>query len=306
MGTYGSLRIDNKHRRTIKTDTRMCPSFFALCSKAGIACAADSDHTIYRLSDNLPVAIAVNPQSPVPWEKIIGEYKQTKPKEYESFSGYVADFGNYLSSLQVKASWKNLTQDTGNIIFFGYGSEDIYPCVFDVMVHVNETGILAFYEKEEHCVTQDDSAFFHILGNFDSVSTLLFGSTQKTRDFFRQKHVAQFEEYSRRVMEKFKGTEYEEYVTSCLSQFDAEGEICNKINQATEKTLSELAVGVDSFSMEEMVTAVESIINANAKLTHLHSKAKGKRAEAKEIAVMTLPEGLTWIKHSIYMRRTEI
>lgn len=39
----------------------MCPSFFALCSKAGIACAADSDHTIYRLSDNLPVAIAVNP-----------------------------------------------------------------------------------------------------------------------------------------------------------------------------------------------------------------------------------------------------
>ena len=284
----------------------MCPSFFALCSKAGVACAADADHTIYRLSDNLPVAIAVNPQSPIPWEKIIGEYKQTKPRECELFSGYATDFGKYLSSLQVKASWKNLTQETGNIIFFGYGSEDIYPSVYDVIVHVGDAGVLDFFENQEHCVTQNDSAFFHMLGNFESVSTLLFGSTQKTREFFIQKHVAQFEEYSRRVMEKFKGTEYEEYVTSCLSDFDAEDEICNKINEATEKTIGDLAVGIDSFSMEEMVTAVESIINANAKLTHLRSKAKGKRAEVKEIAVMTLPEGLTWIKHSIYMRRTEI
>lgn len=284
----------------------MCPSFFALCSTAGIACAADSDHTIYRLSDTLPVAIAVNPQSPIPWEKIIGEYKRTNPKEKAAFSGYAKDFGNYLSAIKVKASWKNLTQETGNIIFFGYGSDDIYPSVYVVMVRVNEAGALDYFEDEEHCVTQDDSAFFHILGNFDSVSTLLFGSTEKTRDFFRKKHVAQFEEYSRRVMKKFKGTEYEEYVTSCLSQFDAECEICNKINQATEKTLSELAVGVDSFSMEEMVTAVESIINANAKLTNLRTKDRGNRAEVKEIAVMTLPEGLTWIKHSIYMRRAEI
>ena len=65
-------------------------------------------------------------------------------------------------------------------------------------------------------------------------------------------------------------------------------------------------MGVDAFSIEEMVTAVESIVNANAKLSHLHAGAKGKHGETKEIAVMTIPEGLTWIKHSVYMRRTEI
>lgn len=89
----------------------MCPSFFALCSKDGIASAADTDHTIFSLSDNLPVAIAVNPLSPVSWEIIIGEYKQTKPEECELFSGYATDFGKYLSSLQAKASWKNLTRE---------------------------------------------------------------------------------------------------------------------------------------------------------------------------------------------------
>lgn len=50
----------------------MIPSFIALFSKAGIACAADTDHTVFRLSDKYPVAIAVNPDSPIPWKSANG------------------------------------------------------------------------------------------------------------------------------------------------------------------------------------------------------------------------------------------
>lgn len=284
----------------------MTPSFFALFSKAGIACAADTDHTIYRLSDKLPVALAVNPASPVPWDKIISDYKRTNPQEKEFFAGYANDFNLYLASLDVEESWRKLTPETGNIIFFGYGPEDIFPSVFDVMVQVTEDDILDFGEPDIHSVNQMDSAFFHMLGDFESVSTLLFGSTGKTREFFRDKHVKQYEEYARRVTERFAGTEYEDYVTEHLAAFDAEDRICSILNKATENCLGNLAMGVDAFSIEEMVTAVESIVNANAKLSHLHAGAKGKHGETKEIAVMTIPEGLTWIKHSVYMRRTEI
>ena len=108
------------------------------------------------------------------------------------------------------------------------------------------------------------------------------------------------------MTERFAGTEYEDYVTEHLAAFDAEDRICSILNKATENCLGNLAMGVDAFSIEEMVTAVESIVNANAKLSHLHAGAKGKHGETKEIAVMTIPEGLTWIKHSVYMRRTEI
>lgn len=284
----------------------MIPSFFALFSKAGIACAADTDHTIYRLSDKLPLALAVNPESPIPWDKLIGEYKQTNPQEKDFFANYANEFSLFLASLEVEEPWKNLTQQTANIIFFGFGKEDIYPSVFDVMVQVSDEGVLEFGEAETHCVSQLEPVFFHMQGDFESVSTLLFGATRKTREFFVGKHTEQFEEYSRRVMEKFDGTEYEDYVTQHLAAFDAEEEICRIINNATEKSISELSMGVDAFSVEEMVTAVESIVNANAKLSHLHSGAKGKYGETKEIAVMTIPEGLTWIKHSVYNRRTEI
>lgn len=284
----------------------MCPSFFALCNKAGIACAADADHTIYRLADKLPVAIAVNPQSPIPWERIIGEYRRTKHEECDAFIGYVSGFGRFMSSLDVKGSWEELTKETSKIIFFGYGAEDIYPSVCTAVVDVNDSGALVFCDVKTHHVARCHSAFFHFLGNFDNVSPLLFGISCKNREFFLDRHVAQIEEYSRRVIERFKGTEYEEYVSSCLADFDAESKVSKIIYGATEKTFQELSTGVDGLSMEEMVTSVESIINANAKLTYLRSMSKGERAEVKEIAVMTLAEGLTWIKHGIYMRRTEI
>lgn len=284
----------------------MSTSFLAFFSKAGIACSADTDHTIHRLSDRFPVAIAVNPESPIPWERIIGDYKRTNPQENDFFAGYANDFSIYLASLDVEDSWRNLTPETANIIFFGYGKDEIFPSVCDVMVHVSEEDVLDFGEPDSHSVNQMESAFFHMLGDFESVSTLLFGATKKTREFFRDKQVKQFEEYTRRVTERFKGTPYEDYVFEHLASFDAEEKICGILNKATGNCLGNLAMGVDAFSIEEMVTAVESIVNANAKLSHLHSGAKGQHGTAKEIAVMTIPEGLTWIKHSIYMRRTEI
>ena len=65
-------------------------------------------------------------------------------------------------------------------------------------------------------------------------------------------------------------------------------------------------MGVDSFSIEDMVTAVETLVQSNAELVNLRTGKPGEAAEVKEIAVLTIPEGLTWIKHSLYFRRNEI
>ena len=285
----------------------MIPSFFALFSKAGIACAADTDHTIYRLSKDLPIALAVNPASPIPWDAIIEDYKRSfHPEPHELFADYASDFELYLSTLRIEEKWRNLSQRDANVMFFGYGSEDIFPSVYDVNVMVNENGALGFDDSAVHSVTQKDSAFFHMLGDFDSVSTLLFGSTARTRDFFFEKHVAIWEKYSDRVMAKFKGTEYEPYVKEHLITYDYKKDIASRINASIDKTLSELSIGIGSFSIEDMVTAVEAIIIANDKLSHLRSGENGKSGDAKEIAVITIPEGLSWIKHSLYHRRNEL
>ena len=115
-----------------------------------------------------------------------------------------------------------------------------------------------------------------------------------------------FHTYAERVRERFKGTEYEDYVERHLSKYNAERALDFGLAAVSENTYSYFRMGVDSFSVEDLVTAVESLVEANAELIHLRSGATGDPARVKEIAVLTIPEGLTWIKHSLYYRRNEI
>ena len=285
----------------------MIPSFFALFSKAGIACAADTDHTVYRLSKDLPVALAVNPLSPIPWDKLIEEYKSLlDPKPKKKITEYAAGFEAFLATISVEKAWETLSPYDANIIFFGFGSEDIYPSAYDVNVMVKDSAKLGFDEGTVYKVPETESSFFLFLGDFDSVSTLLFGASERTQTFFLNQSVSLWSEYARRVMEKFKGTEYEQYVKNHLDRYDCRDDIQAVIDQATSDVNHELSIGFSSFGVEDMVTAVETIVNANTKLNHLRSGAPGKPGNAQEIAVVTIPEGLSWIKHSLYLRRNEI
>lgn len=286
----------------------MDPLFFALFSKAGIACAADTDHTIHLLSKDLPVALAINPASPIPWEEIIEAYKagiDRKPRAH--FVDYMSDFETFLSTYEADGKLADLSDTDSYVMFFGYGADDIFPSVCDAAV-TRENGKLGFDRAlSPRQVTHKDYAFLKYYGDFDNVSTLFFGADNDTRKFFNDKYIDIWKEYADRVEEKFKGTQYEKYVDEHLENFDYAHRIGAIVNHATRMSEKELSYGVTSFSIEDMVTAVETIVNANAKLNHLlHFSSRGKAGETKEIAVITIPEGLTWIKHSLYMRRNEI
>lgn len=285
----------------------MIPSFFALFSKAGIACAADTDHTVYRLSKDLPVALAVNPLSPIPWEEIIEQFKKNLDSQTrESLADYAFEFDAFLSDYMVEDSGQGLSPLKERIMFFGYGSEDIFPSAYNVSAVIKATGVLGLEDGSVHSVTHRDLAFYHSLGNFESVMTLLTGTTGESRRMIFDRYVEAWEKYAGRVSSRFKGTEYEQYVEKHLVGYDYKSYIASRIDNPIHRTLLRLTIGVDSFSVEDMVTAVETIVNANSKLNHLRSNASGKPGNAQEIAVVTIPEGLSWIKHSLYHRRNEI
>ena len=278
----------------------MIPSFIALFSKAGIACAADTDHTVFRLSDKYPVAIAVNPDSPIPWESIIEKFKREgEISEHEYFPDYADDFNAYLAGVPVEEKWKDLTAKDTNIIIMGFGSDDIYPSVCDSMVSVNNEGQLEM-DTENFTIGDNMPVRFNLLGDFESVSTILWGSTRKFREVYVDGHLELFGKYKARVLEKFAGTKYEQYVKDSIDNYDEEDFIVSQVNNSTESVYHDLAIGIDSFSVQDMVTAVETIVNANVNLSHLREGVKYSIGEVKEIAVLTIPEGLTWIKHSLY------
>ena len=78
----------------------MKTSFIAFLNKHGIACASDTDMTLYALSKQEPVAIAVNPYSPIPWDNIINAYlrKGCIPL-HDDFRDYARDFAEFLKTV---------------------------------------------------------------------------------------------------------------------------------------------------------------------------------------------------------------
>ena len=220
----------------------MSTTFIALSSMSGIACASDTDHTIYQLSKKQPLAIAVNPFSPIPWDSIINAYKEKgEPECKMNFEDYALDFINHLSSVSINESWKNLSDDDANIILMGYGQEDLFPCLYDILLGYNEDA--NHLEMKDYLYTQIshmNQAFVNLLGNLESLSTILWGATNDTKHFLLKKHVELFDVYKNRVLERFKGTEYEEYVSRKLEAYDPETSFVDSIFMAANNSFMDI------------------------------------------------------------------
>ena len=276
-----------------------------MLNKEGIACAADRDHTIYRLHRDLPVILAVDPESAIPWNEIIEEYKKNmNTRQPPVIQQYAFEFETFLSG---QDRWKDLPPTESEIMFLGYGQYEIFPSVYREKAVVDDSGVLGLKPDKEsyRLVTYRDPVILEHLGDIESVAALLTGCTEENRRLIFRRQMALWKDFSETVMQKSKGAEYEEYVNAHLA-LPYDFLVKDAMKSADAKAQQGLTPGISSFGIEDMVTAVEAIVSANAKLNRLKRGERGKSGNVREIAVLTIPEGLTWIKHSLYMRRNEI
>ena len=279
----------------------MDTTFIALSSMSGIVFASDTDHTIYQLSQQQPVVVAVNSYSPIPWDYIINSHKRKQESECKkNIEDYAIDFVKSFPNI-MGISWHNLSPEDRKIIFMGYGLDDLFPSVYETIIAWNETdNKIEIGNNLLTRISHQNLASINLLGNLESVSTIFWGATQETKDILLKKHLEQFEIYKQRILEKFKGTEYEEFVIQKLADYDSKEVFTSVIKEASDSTFSNIQHGIDSFSIEEMVTAAETIVDAEIRLDHLSSGHMGPLHSTRELAVITRVEGLTWIKHSLF------
>ena len=280
----------------------MNTTFVAIANLSGIACASDSDHTIYQLSKQLPLAIAVNAHSSFPWRSVINDYLlQEVPQEHELFDEYINDFELFLSKTKPSKTAKNLAFDDAKVIFMGYGSNDLFPRLCEGIAGYHpDTGILCFMKKEITSLSQESFSAFGFLGDLDSVSTLLWGTNQSSKDFCLKQHIKVFDEFLNRIRKKFKGTKYEQQVEEQLSLWDVEEVFKETINNQSSDYINNVLRGISTFSIQDMVDASETLVNAEVRLDHLSQGLKAPAQSTSEIAVITRIEGVTWIKHSLF------
>ena len=277
-------------------------SFIAIYNQSGIAMASDTDNAIYRLSKQEPLAIAVCPHSPIPWSSLITKYQRRgEPVYRKTLEEYARDFEAFLQQFPADLAWNKLDIDDSILIFLGYGIDDIYPSVCDIQVKVNEaTCKLEFADTHTNQISICNDAGFNWNGDFERLATILCGATEKVHKFAKEKQQELFEAYKKRITEKFKGTKYEEYVNECLNKYETESLLNETVSDATFTTFQDIHKGLATFSIEEMVSSAENLVNANVRLNHLKNGGKGLIGSTREIAVLTRAEGFTWIKHSLF------
>jgi hypothetical protein len=184
----------------------MKTSFVAFLNKRGIACASDTDMTLYALSRQEPVALAVNSYSPIPWDFIINSYlRKGEIQIHETFSDYARDFACYLSTVETKPSWKYLSSDEKNIIFLGYGSDDVFPSAVDIMVKYDEEAkkLICDFDIDrgiDHINTSD----FFMLSHFENTQPVMYGILESARQKLIDKQNSLLDTFKERILMPLK------------------------------------------------------------------------------------------------------
>ena len=280
----------------------MNTSFAAFMNKKGIACASDTDMTLYALSKREPVTLAVNSYSPIPWDSIINAYlRRGDIALHENFTDYARDFADFLLTVEGNSKWGHLSEDDSNIIFLGYGSEDIFPSGVDIMIRYDDT------EQKLKCdfncefsISHDVDSNFFTLSHFENVESVFFGCSTQIQEKLIEKQVDCFKNYKQRVAEAFKGTQYEQAVNEFISAYDERKEFSRQLGQMVGVHQKHLFMAIESFDIEDLVKVAEMFVDSNDQLTHLKEGGKGILRSTKELAVITRVEGVVWIKHSLY------
>lgn len=85
-----------------------------------------------------------------------------------------------------------------------------------------------------------------------------------------------------------------------MSKYPEEIAVPKPVTKATKKAFERAYEGISTFSIEELVSTAETLVNANVWLLHLKEGVKGLLGHTREIAALTRAEGFTWIKHSLF------
>ena len=280
----------------------MKTSFVAFLNKHGIACASDTDMTLYALSRQEPVALAVNSYSPIPWDSIINAYlRQGEIAKHEIFGDYARDFSSYLSTVKINPSWKDLTEDDGNIIFLGFGTDDVFPSAVDIQVHLDyEATKLVCDFNTERSIDHDNETAFYTLTRFENMQPIIKGISDVVRTKLIEKQSALIDIFKQRIMDAVKGTKYEENIQKKLAEYNATTTITEITNHQSVFQLDCIDTALDSFNIEDLVKVAEDFVDAKVQLDHLKSGGKCELPHTKELAVITRTEGVVYIKHCLF------
>lgn len=275
----------------------MKTSLIAFFNQGGVAIASSANYSIWPISKNLPMAIVIDGNSSFPWKDILTDFISTSDTDNKyTFQGLKNDIEGFINEVYND----KINQENTPVFIIGYENGDIYSSFVELRTMVGSDGSFYLNEVDKRKVTINDTAFFTTVGDFLLVKPMMAGASDEILGKMLLKISGVVDTYKNILQEKLAADEnIDQRYTDCLKAFDPNQYAEDFLGSCVEDALRSLKRGIDTFSIEEMVDYAETLVNTEAGLENLKDQ-KNIASVTKEIAVITLPEGFTWLKHPIF------
>ena len=267
--------------------------FMAIFNRWGTALASNLPGTIFHLYENPAVALIYNPSSELNLECFIKDFKErifsTPPTTVKDV---VSRFNDFLNAASGKPQIEK--EKKQEIIFIGFNSHEIYPLEIKCEVSVNFDGKIDLRVKTEKKINIINTAFFSTLGDFNYVLPVVDGVSPDFESTIKKRIENEIIKLQDKLIQKALRMD-PELKPEDLKEAFLQDECLRILRMSREICYYDSVLGLETFSVEEMGDAVENLINTETCFSN-PNKGRNQTNLVCERAVMTIPEGFTWIK----------
>ena len=188
------------------------------------------------------------------------------------------------------------------LVFMGYGSDDIYPSLLSMRISGVIDRRLRYYIDEEgaEAITNSNSASICPFAQTDVMMSLMKGMSNQMYRHVDDCKVSAILGTKQKMMDVMKEAGATEKMLQTVDDIDLT-EVADNFDKSLndfihDKYVDGIFDAVDSFSIEEMANMAESLISVTNLQRHISSTEESVGGPV-DVAVITRSEGFVWVKH---------
>ena len=236
---------------------------------------------------------------------------------YQKFCNLITEPLEYLLTDVLEVSWnveeKELWQQTffnyltskffynqTGLVFVGFGSKDIYPSEYSVLVSGMFNGCLRWLEDDKDEITNKHSSLISPFAQTDVMMTMMKGIAPAFYDQILESQKSSLEKFKEKVVSKLSESGAVDEILDQVTHLDTD-EIVKSYEEEIYSFMDENYIqgvvdAVECFNLEDMANMAESLISITNLQRHISSSEESVGGPI-EVAVITRGSGFKWVKH---------
>lgn len=189
------------------------------------------------------------------------------------------------------------------IIFWGYGTEDLFPSYFSFVISVAFDGRIKYTNKSEYIVSNIKNACVEPFAQTDVANTVIQGIDNVLRERFYERYRASITTLRDEITSQLESVKAPEALKTAVQNINIENYINLYVQEMDgyiqENYIKKLVNTISYLSKEDLADMAESLV----RMTYLKRRITSEEESVGgpvDVAVITKGDGFIWLKRKHY------